>query len=69
MKRGMKAYVLGLVTGLALAGGLAVAPVAAHVDSHNTLYGDPVQEDGRTICAASSVWLDYRGQGNFIVCA
>jgi uncharacterized spore protein YtfJ len=68
MKRGVKAYALGLGAGLGLAGGASVAPVAAHVDSHGSLNRDPVQEDGRTICAASSVWLDCRRQGSFIVC-
>lgn len=65
----MRKIAIGYALGLATAGAsVAVAQVAASVDTNGTLFGYTVQANGETVCMDPSVWLDFRGQGSFIVC-
>jgi hypothetical protein len=65
----MKKFALGLVCGAMLAGtSMAVAQVVAEVNNNGVLKGYTVQKDGDTVCVDPEVWLDFRGQGSFIVC-
>ncbi len=68
MIRDARGFAPGLGTGVALSRGLAVAQVSGDAGTNGTLYGDPVQKDGRTICTALSLWLDFRRPDGFIVC-
>lgn len=60
---------MGMLFGLALgAAGTAVAQVYASVDTNGVLKGYVVQKGSRTICKNPQAWVDFRGQGSFIVC-
>ena len=69
MIRDARVFDLGRGAGPARAGRLAVAQAAAPVDNNGMLFGNAAQKDGRPICAAPSVWPDFRGLGSFLVCA
>ncbi|HRF09992.1 MAG TPA: hypothetical protein PL193_15300 [Xanthobacteraceae bacterium] len=59
----------GLIVGLVLGvSGAALAEVIASVNTNGVLKGYTVQKDVKTICKDPEVWLDFRGQGSFIVC-
>ena len=65
----MTRFAIGILCGSLLTGsGIAVAQVYATVNTNGVLKGYTVQKDGRTVCNDPDVWLDFRGQGNFIVC-
>ena len=40
----------------------------ARVDTNGRLVGYKVQKDDRTICRDPMAWVDFQGQGSFIVC-
>lgn len=66
----MKRFVVGLVCGCMLSGaGAALAQVYASVDTNGILKGYTVQKNGRTVCKDPEVWLEFRGQGSFIICS
>ncbi|MBX3598408.1 MAG: hypothetical protein KF874_12635 [Rhizobiaceae bacterium] len=66
MNRG---FLIGAIVGATLTGTVAaVAQVYATVDTNGVLKGYIVQKNGRTVCKNPEAWLDFRGQGNFIVC-
>lgn len=64
----LPSIVFGFVLGLSFAALAVSPPIVAKVDTNGVLKGYTVQKGGRTICKDPSVWLDFRGQGSFIVC-
>ena len=65
----MVKFAAGIVCGLVLgAAGMAAAQVYANVDTNGVLKGYVVQKGKRTICRDPQAWVDFRGQGSFIVC-
>jgi hypothetical protein len=66
----MRNILIGVILGVALSyvGSAALAQVYARVNTNGVLKGYTVQKGKRTICRDPEAWLDFRGEGSFIVC-
>jgi hypothetical protein len=65
----MRQMIIGLIFGIGLTvGATSLAEVIARVDTNGVLKGYTVQKNGKVVCKDPSVWLDFRGEGSFIVC-
>ena len=64
----MRSFALGITIGSLFSLTIAYAQVFSNIDTNGVLKGYTVTKNGKVVCEDPTVWLDFRGQGNFIVC-
>jgi hypothetical protein len=65
----MRKFVAEMIVGGVMArAGSALAQVYATIDTSGVLKSYTVQKNGKTVCKDPTAYVDFRGQGSFIIC-